>query len=67
MEERVLGWNTGKYNQTLFVPKSKVYCNISKGDVDRLNAELLAVAGVLSSYEVVADDELSLKKMGVLK
>lgn len=59
MTERVLGWNIGKYNLTMSSPKSKIYGNISKDDVDRLNAELLAVAGVLSSYEVVADDELA--------
>ena len=58
MAERVLGWNKGKWNNTLSAPSSKVYGNISRDDADRLNAELLAVAGVLSSYEVVADDAL---------
>ena len=57
MAERVLGWNKGKWNNTLSAPSSKVYGNISRDDADRLNAELLAVAGMLSSYEVVADDE----------
>ena len=58
LTERVLGWNGGKYNLTISSPKSKIYGNISKDDADRLNAELLAVAGVLSSYEVVADGDV---------
>lgn len=58
MTERVLGWNLGKWANTLSAPRSKVYGNISREDADRLNAELLAVAGILSSYEVVADDAL---------
>ncbi|MDK7740654.1 hypothetical protein QP561_10480, partial [Veillonella nakazawae] len=43
---------------TLSAPSSKIYGNITRGDADRLNAELLSVAGVLSSHEVVADDAL---------
>ena len=58
LTERVLGWNNAKTGFILSSPKSKIYGNISKEDADRLNAELLAVAGVLSSYEVVADDVL---------
>ena len=50
---RVLGWNKDKKENTLVSPSSKNYGNISKEDADRVNAELLAVAGVLSSYEVV--------------
>ncbi|RRD02675.1 DNA-directed RNA polymerase subunit alpha [Prevotella sp. OH937_COT-195] len=59
MTERLLGWNLAKYSLTLSSPKSKIYGNITRDDADRLNAELLAIAGVLSSYEVVAGDELS--------
>ena len=58
MTERVLGWNLGKWANTLSAPSSKIYGNITRGDADRLNAELLSVAGVLSSHEVVADDAL---------
>lgn len=58
MTERVLGWNRTKYNFVLSAPSSKNYGNITREDADRLNAELLAVAGMLSSYEVVADDAL---------
>ena len=57
MTERVLGWNRTKCNFVLSTPSSKNYGNITREDADRLNAELLAVAGMLSSYEVVADDE----------
>lgn len=56
LTHKVLGWNTTKNNTTLSVQKSPVYGNITREDADRINAELLAVAGVLSSYEVVADD-----------
>lgn len=53
---RVLGWNQNKKENTLVSPSSKNYGNITREDTDRINAELLAVAGVLSSYEVVADE-----------
>ncbi len=54
--ERVLGWNKFK-KQAVFVAKnSNSYGCISQDDVNRVNAELLAIAGVLSSYEVVLDD-----------
>lgn len=53
---RVLGWKVGKKEMVLCSPSSKVFGNISRDDVDRINAELLSVAGVLSSYEVVPTD-----------
>lgn len=53
MVNRVLGWNKDKKENTLVSPSSKNYGNISKDDADRVNAELLAIAGVLSSYELV--------------
>ena len=53
---RVLGWNQNKKENTLVSPSSKNYGCITREDADRINAELLAVAGVLSSYEVVADE-----------
>ncbi|MBQ3805149.1 MAG: hypothetical protein II844_05005 [Prevotella sp.] len=52
---RVLGWNRSKKNVTFSSPTSKFYGHISEDDVNRINAELLAVANVLSSYEVVPD------------
>lgn len=53
--ERVLGWNKFK-KQAVFVAKNSIsYGCISQDDVNRINAELLAIAGVLSSYEVVLD------------
>ena len=55
--ERVLGWKVGKKESVLCQPASKAYGHITKEDVDRLNAELLSVAGVLSSYEVVPDSD----------
>lgn len=53
--ERVLGWSAKKREQVLVSPSSKIYGHVSQDDVNRINAELLAVVGVLSSYEVVAD------------
>jgi hypothetical protein len=52
---RVLGWNEKKKNATLSAPSSAIYGCVSRDDVNRINAELLAVAGVLSNYEVVAE------------
>lgn len=51
---RVLGWTRNKKNAIFSNPSSITYGNISQDDVNRINAELLAVAGVLSSYEVVS-------------
>jgi len=59
MVQRVLGWNQDKKENTLVSPSSKNYGNITKKDADRINTELLSVAGVLSSYEVVPDSESS--------
>lgn len=53
--ERVLGWNKRKKANIIVDNNSKVYGNITEEDVNRINAELLAVAGVLSSYEMVSD------------
>lgn len=55
--ERVLGWNKVKRYNVLSVKSSRVYGNIAQDDVNRINTELLSVAGVLSSYEVVPDDD----------
>ena len=54
--ERVLGWNEKKKTNIIVNKTSLVYGNIREEDVNRINAELLAVAGVLGSYEVVPDD-----------
>ncbi len=51
---RLLGWSKDRKESVLVSPSSKVYGCISREDVDRINAELLSVAGVLSSYEVAA-------------
>lgn len=50
---RILGWKKGKRDMILVSTKSPVYGQVSQEDVNRINAELLSVAGVLSSYEVV--------------
>jgi hypothetical protein len=53
---RVIGWNETKKNATLSAPSSKAYGCISRDDANRINAELLAVAGVLMNYEVVIEE-----------
>lgn len=52
---RILGWTENKKNLTFSSPTAKMYGCITQDDVNRINAELLAVSGVLSSYEVVED------------
>lgn len=54
--QRVMGWNKNKKNAIMSAPSSTVYGNISRNDVNRINAELLAVSGVLGNYEVIADE-----------
>lgn len=55
MVERLLGWNKGKKSIVLVQTGSKVYGNVSEADMIVINNELLSVAGVLSSYEVVTE------------
>lgn len=57
--ENVLGWNKSKKHNVLETVTGRAYGCISKDDADRINAELLSVAAVLSSYEVVPDAEQS--------
>ena len=56
LTDRLLGWKNNRKNMVLGSKSSPVHGNVTKEDVDRINAELLSVAGVLSSYEVVADE-----------
>lgn len=59
LTDRLLGWKNNRKNMVLGPKSSPVHGNVTKEDVDRINAELLSVAGVLSSYEVVADESSS--------
>lgn len=49
----VLGWSVNKKSTILHAPSSKGYACVSRDDVDRINARLLAVAGMLESIEIV--------------
>lgn len=49
---RLFGWNTLKCSSRLASEGSVTYSHVSREDCERLNDELLAVAGVLDSYEV---------------
>lgn len=64
LTERLLGWSKGKKTAVISRPISKIYGNISKADVVAINNEILAVSGVLSSYEVVADEGSSRSTKG---
>jgi len=57
--ENVLGWSKSKKHNVLETVTGRAYGCISKDDADRINAELLSVAAVLSSYEVVSGGEQS--------
>lgn len=49
----VLGWTANKKSITLHTPSSRGFGCISRDDIDRINARLLAVAGMLESIEIV--------------
>ena len=51
----VLGWNLAKKRTTLSIVNCNRYGHITKKDIDLINTELLAIASVLKSYQVVAD------------
>lgn len=49
----VLGWNLAKKRTTLSIVNCNRYGHITKKDIDLINTELLAIASVLKSYQVV--------------
>ena len=49
----VLGWNEAKRFSVLSVKSSRVYGNVTREDIDRINTELSSLAGVLMDMEVV--------------
>lgn len=52
---RVLGWNELKCKARLCSTGSVTYSNVECADCERLNDELISIASVLESYEVVSD------------
>ena len=56
LTERLLDWSRSKCKNTLTDSQSPAYGNIMEGDVVSINTELLSVAAVLESYEVVPDE-----------
>lgn len=52
LTKRVLGWNAQKCGARLASEGNGTYGHMSREDCDRLNDELLSVAGVLENYEV---------------
>lgn len=57
LTERILGWNKTRKRNVLADSHSKVYGCISQSDMMTINAELLAIAGVLEGTEVIPDDD----------
>lgn len=53
LTHRLLGWSQNKKSSVLCRPKAINYGNISKQDVILINTEILSIAGVLDSYELV--------------
>lgn len=56
--DKLLGWSKTKKMSVFSIPSSKAYGNISEADVMTINAELLAIAGVLEGVEVVPDNNV---------
>lgn len=52
---RLCGWSKSKKTSVFGRPAAKNYGHISLEDANRINAEILSIAGVLSGYEVVPD------------
>ncbi len=52
MLNRLLGWSETRKNGVFSSPTGKVYGRIRESDVSRINAELLAVSGMLGGIEV---------------
>lgn len=54
---RILDWNEIKCKARLSSIGHKSYSNVERADCDRLNDELVAVASILESYEVINDQK----------
>ena len=57
LTNRLLGWSQNKKSSVLCRPKAINYGNITKEDVTRINTEILSIAAVLDSYELVIDND----------
>lgn len=57
LTSRVLGWSKGKKSAVLVQTSSISYGCVSQQDVNAINTELLSVAGVFDSWQVVADED----------
>lgn len=57
MMVRLLGWTKGKKSAVFCQPSSKAYGAISEQDMITINNEILSVAGVLASYELVMESD----------
>ena len=53
---RLFGWKKSKKEAILSDASSKTYGNISESVVMAINAEILAIAGVLNNVEIIPDD-----------
>lgn len=57
--QKQLGWSKAMKDNVLVSRSGKAYGCISIDDVNRINAELLAVAGVLDGYELILSESSS--------
>lgn len=56
--QRVLGWSLSKKEAVLCSPAAKSYGNITADHVARINAEILAVSGMLGGIQVAANEDV---------
>jgi hypothetical protein len=57
MLKRILGWSVPKINVILSQSCGPSYGHITRQDAERINIEILAIAGVLSNCELVMDGD----------
>lgn len=56
LTHRLLGWSANKKSSVLCRPKAINYGNITKSDVTIINTEILSIAGVLDSYQMMCNN-----------
>jgi hypothetical protein len=57
LTNRLLGWSQNKKSSILCRPNAANYGNITEADIIIINNEILSIAGVLSNYQVVPDND----------
>lgn len=53
---KVLGWNNRKCESNINLKESRLHVHIKREEIERINIEIMAIAGTLATWEVVADE-----------